>query len=206
MPPTDAVRIEEFINYFSYNYEKPTKEAPFSINTEYAPCPWNKNHQLLHIGLQGKRYDFNEMQAMNLVFLVDVSGSMSDQNKLPLLKKSFELLTKKLRPKDKISIVVYAGAAGLVLPATPGNDAKTILNAFNQLNAGGSTAGGEGINLAYKVAKENFIENGINRVILATDGDFNIGASSDAEMTRLIEEKRNDGIFITAIRFWNGQL
>ncbi len=204
LPPVDAVRIEEFINYFSYNYEKPAKEDPFSITTEYDTCPWNQKHQLLHVGLQGKRYDFNEMQAMNLVFLVDVSGSMGDQNKLPLLKRSFELLTKKLRAKDKISIVVYAGAAGLVLPATPGNDAKTILNAFNQLNAGGSTAGGEGINLAYKIAKENFIENGINRVILATDGDFNIGASSDAEMTRLIEEKRNDGIFITVLGFGMG--
>ncbi len=204
LPPVDAVRIEEFINYFSYNYETPTKDDPFSINTEYATCPWNKNHQLLHVGLQGRRYDFNEMQAMNLVFLVDVSGSMGDQNKLPLLKRSFELLTKQLRAKDKISIVVYAGAAGLALPPTPGNDAKTILQAFNQLNAGGSTAGGEGINLAYKIAKENFIENGINRVILATDGDFNIGASSDAEMTRLIEEKRNDGISITVLGFGMG--
>lgn len=204
LPPADAVRIEEFINYFSYNYPAPTGTDPFSINTEYAPCPWNKNHQLINIGLQGKRYDFKEMKAMNLVFLVDVSGSMSDQNKLPLLKKSFELLTKKLRSEDKISIVVYAGAAGLVLPATSGNDSEAILNAFNQLSAGGSTAGGEGINLAYKIAKENFIENGINRVILATDGDFNIGASSDGEMTRLIEEKRNDGIFITALGFGMG--
>lgn len=204
LPPVDAVRIEEFINYFSYSYEQPTTNDPFSINTEYAACPWNKNHQLLHLGLKGKSFDFNEIQAMNLVFLVDVSGSMSQQNKLPLLKKSFELLTKKLRAKDKISIVVYAGAAGLVLPATPGNNSEAILNAFNQLNAGGSTAGGEGINLAYKVAKENFIENGINRVILATDGDFNIGSSSDAEMTRLIEEKRKDDIFITVLGFGMG--
>lgn len=204
LPPTDAVRIEEFINYFSYNYPAPTSDDPFSINTEYAPCPWNKGHQLIHIGLQGKRYDFKEMKAMNLVFLIDVSGSMSNQNKLPLLKKSFELLTKKLRAEDKISIVVYAGAAGLVLPATSGTESETIMNALNSLNAGGSTAGGEGINLAYEVAKENFITNGINRVIIATDGDFNIGASSDGEMTRLIEEKRNNGIFITALGFGMG--
>lgn len=204
LPPTDAVRIEEFINYFSYNYEKPTGEDPFSITTEYASCPWNTNHQLLHVGLQGKRYEFNELENMNLVFLIDVSGSMSDQNKLPLLKKSFELMTKKLRAEDRVAIVVYAGAAGLVLPSTSGSNATAIMSAINNLNAGGSTAGGQGIELAYKIAKENFIENGINRVILATDGDFNIGSSSDGEMTRLIEEKRNDGIFITALGFGMG--
>lgn len=204
LPPKDAVRIEEFINYFSYDYEKPMGEDPFSITTEYSACPWNKKHQLLHVGLQGKRYDFEEMQSMNLVFLIDVSGSMSNANKLPLLKKSFDLMTQKLRANDKISIVVYAGAAGLVLPPTPGNQRATIMNALNNLNAGGSTAGGAGIKLAYKIAKENYIDGGINRVLLATDGDFNIGQSSDGEMTRLLEEKRDEGIFITTLGFGMG--
>lgn len=202
LPPTDAVRIEEFINYFSYDYSQPTNDAPFSIDTEYAPCPWNKKHQLLHVGLQGKRIPFSQISAMNLVFLIDVSGSMSNANKLPLLKKSLTLLTNQLRDNDQISIVVYAGAAGVVLEPT--SDKTKIINSLERLNAGGSTAGGAGIKLAYKLAKDNFIEEGINRVIIATDGDFNVGASSDEDMTQLIEDKRDDGIFLTALGFGMG--
>jgi Ca-activated chloride channel homolog len=199
LPPTDAVRIEEYINYFDYNYPQPKSEHPFSINTEVSDCPWNKEHKLIHIGLQGKRIPFEQIAPMNLVFLIDVSGSMSDVNKLPLLKKSLCLLVDRMRSQDRIALTVYAGAAGLVLPSTSAADKQTIKDALEKLNAGGSTAGGEGIILAYKVAKENFIPNGINRVILATDGDFNIGSSSDGEMTRLIEEKRKEGTFISVL-------
>ena len=201
-PPQDAVRIEEYINYFNYDYPQPTGDAPFSINTEFAACPWNTKHQLLHVGLQGKRIPFEKIAPMNLVFLIDVSGSMSDENKLPLLKKSLTLLTNQLRDKDKIAIVVYAGAAGLVLEST--SNKKDIVGALDNLNAGGSTAGGEGIKLAYSIAKQNFIKEGINRVLIATDGDFNVGASSDGEMTRLVEDRRDDGIFITALGFGMG--
>lgn len=192
-PPADAVRIEEMINYFTYDYPQPKGEHPFSITTEVSDCPWNKNNKLVHIGLQGKNIDMSELPASNLVFLLDVSGSMSSPNKLPLLKKSFNLLIDNLREDDRVAIVVYAGAAGLVLPSTSGADKNKILEALNNLNAGGSTAGGAGIKLAYKVAQDNFIKGGNNRIILATDGDFNIGASSDGEMTRLIEEKEKRG-------------
>jgi Ca-activated chloride channel homolog len=204
LPPKDAVRIEEYINYFDYSYPQPKSEHPFSINTEVSECPWNKEHKLIHIGLQGKRIPFEQIAPMNLVFLIDVSGSMSDANKLPLLKKSLSLLVDRMRPQDRIALTVYAGAAGLVLPSTSAADKETIKNALEKLNAGGSTAGGQGIILAYKVAKDNFIPNGINRVILATDGDFNIGASSDGEMTRLIEEKRKEGTFISVLGFGMG--
>lgn len=202
LPPTDAVRIEEFINYFSYSYPGPKGEHPFAINTEVASCPWNKTSKLMLVNLKGKTVPFDQLPPMNLTFLVDVSGSMSDQNKLPLLKKSLGLLVDKMRSSDKISIVVYAGAAGLVLEPT--NNKNDILKALDKLEAGGSTAGGAGINLAYKVNKDNFIANGNNRIILATDGDFNIGSSSDAEMTRLIEEKRDQGIYITTLGFGMG--
>ena len=204
LPPSDAVRIEEFINYFSYNYPQPQTKHPFSVVTEVAECPWNPNHQLLHVGLQGKRYKFEEIDPMNIVFLLDVSGSMESPNKLPLLRKSFKMLLKKMRPEDKVAIVVYAGAAGVVLPSTPGNEKEKIEAALNKLSAGGSTAGGQGIKLAYKIAKENYIDGGVNRIILATDGDFNIGASSDGEMTRLIEEKRDQGIFLTVLGYGMG--
>lgn len=203
-PPVDAVRIEEMINYFSYDYPQPKNEHPFSITTEVSDCPWNENNKLVHIGLQGKKMDMNELPASNLVFLLDVSGSMSSPNKLPLLKKSFNLLVNNLREEDRVAIVVYAGAAGLVLPSTPGNDKEKILEALNRLNAGGSTAGGAGIKLAYKIAQENFVKEGNNRIILATDGDFNIGASSDGEMTRLIEEKRKSGVYLTCLGFGMG--
>jgi len=204
MPPKDAVRIEEMVNYFSYDYPAPGDEHPFSIYTEMGECPWNKEHKLVHIGLQGKKIETENAPPSNLVFLLDVSGSMNASNKLPLLKKSFKLLVNQLKESDQISIVVYAGAAGLVLPPTSGSKKTEILEALDMLQAGGSTAGGAGIQLAYKIAKDNFIKQGNNRVLLATDGDFNIGASSDAEMVRMIEEKRKDGIFLTVLGFGMG--
>jgi Ca-activated chloride channel homolog len=203
-PPADAIRIEEMVNYFSYNYKNPNGNIPFSINTEVAECPWNPDHQLIHIGLQGKMVDYDDLRASNLVFLVDVSGSMSHEKKLPLVKKSLMKMLEQLTERDRIAIVVYAGAAGLVLPSTPANEKQKIMAALNNLKAGGSTAGGAGIKLAYKVALENFIEDGNNRVILATDGDFNVGASSDSEMVRLIEENRKSGVFITVAGFGMG--
>jgi len=203
-PPKDAVRIEEMINYFQYDYPLPKNNDPFSIYTEVASAPWNAKHKLVHIGLQGKKIPTENLPASNLVFLIDVSGSMSSANKLPLLKASFKLLVNQLRPQDRVAIVVYAGAAGLVLPSTSGACKEQIIDALDQLQAGGSTAGGAGIQLAYKVAKENFREEGNNRVIIATDGDFNIGESSNASMERLIEEKRNDGIFLTVLGYGMG--
>jgi len=203
-PPKDAVRIEEMINYFDYSYDQPNNDHPFSVITEISSAPWNSKHKLVHIGLQGKKIPTDNLPASNLVFLIDVSGSMNEPNKLPLLKASFKMLVDQLRSQDHVSIVVYAGAAGLVLEPTPGSDKKTIIAALDRLEAGGSTAGGAGINLAYAVAKEHFVKNGNNRVILATDGDFNIGESSNASMERLIEQKRNDGIFLTVLGFGMG--
>ncbi len=203
-PPKDAVRIEEMINYFDYQYQQPKGEDPFSINTEIAAAPWNEKHKLVHIGLQGKNIPKENLPPSNLVFLIDVSGSMDEPTKLPLLKSSFRLLVEQLRAQDRIAIVVYAGAAGLVLPSTPGNEKQKILEALDRLEAGGSTAGGEGIKLAYATAKQNFQPNGNNRVILATDGDFNVGESSNASMERLIEEKRKDGVFLTVLGFGMG--
>jgi len=202
--PSDAVKIEEMINYFNYNYTQPTDEHPFSIQTEVASSPWNNQTKIVKIGLQGKKIASDKIPASNLVFLIDVSGSMSDSNKLPLLKSAFRLLVKQLRNKDKVSIVVYAGAAGVALKPTSGDDKNKILKALNNLEAGGSTAGGQGIKLAYKIAQKNFIENGNNRVILATDGDFNVGASSDKSMKELIIEKRKSGMFLTVLGFGMG--
>ena len=202
--PKDAVRIEEMVNFFKYQYPQPIDNNPFSINTEYSACPWNKNHQLLRIGLQGKSIATDNLPASNLVFLIDVSGSMEDQNKLPLLVQSMKVLIEQLRKEDKVAIVVYAGAAGMVLPPTKGSDKQTIISALEKLTAGGSTAGGEGIELAYKTAQENFIKGGNNRVILATDGDFNVGGSSNTDMQALIEQKRKSGIFLTCLGFGMG--
>lgn len=202
--PKDAVRIEEMVNFFKYQYPQPQNEHPFSINSEYSDCPWNANNKIVRIGLQGKSIDSEKLPASNLVFLIDVSGSMSDENKLPLLKQSLKVLVNQLRQEDKVSIVVYAGAAGLVLPPTSGDKKMTIMDALDKLEAGGSTAGGQGILLAYKTAQENFIANGNNRVILATDGDFNVGASSDNDMQRLIEEKRQSGVFLTCLGYGMG--
>ncbi len=204
VPPKDAVRIEEMVNYFHYSYPDPKGKHPFSITTEISSAPWDPKHRVLMIGLQGKKVDTSKMPRNNLVFLLDVSGSMNNPNKLPLLKKSFKLLVENMRADDRVAIVVYAGAAGLVLPSTPGKEANKILTALEKLSAGGSTAGGAGIKLAYKVAKENFIKDGNNRIILATDGDFNIGASSDGEMVRLIEEKRKEGVFLTVLGLGRG--
>lgn len=203
-PPKDAVRVEEMINYFDYDYAQPKGEDPFSITTEISSAPWNPKHKLVHIGLQGKNIAKDNLPPSNLVFLIDVSGSMSDENKLPLLKASFKLLVEQLREQDRVAIVVYAGAAGLVLPSTSGSDKKKIIEALENLQAGGSTAGGEGIRLAYEIAKENFKKGGNNRVILATDGDFNVGESSNDAMEKLIESKRNDGVFLTTLGFGMG--
>lgn len=202
--PKDAVRVEEMVNFFKYKYPQPTDNHPFSINTEYSNCPWNAKHQLLKIGLQGRNIDAEKLPNSNLVFLIDVSGSMGQQNKLPLLIQSLKVLVEQLRKEDKVSIVVYAGAAGLVLPSTAGNDKKTIIDALEKLQSGGSTAGGAGINLAYKIAEENFIKEGNNRVILATDGDFNVGSSSDYDMQSLIETKRKSGVFLTCLGYGMG--
>ncbi len=204
LPPKDAVRIEEMINYFNYNYEQPTGDDPFSINTEVTTAPWNDKHLLVQVGLQGKKLAMDNLPPSNIVFLLDVSGSMDSPNKLPLLKSSLKMLTNELRAQDKVSIVVYAGAAGLVLEPTDGNDKQKIMEALDRLQAGGSTAGGAGIRLAYEVAKKHFVKGGNNRVILATDGDFNIGESSNAGMERLIEEKRNEGVFLTVLGFGMG--
>jgi Ca-activated chloride channel family protein len=202
--PKDAVRVEEMVNFFKYQYPQPKDSQPFSINTEYSESPWNANHKLLRIGLQGKNIPTDHLPASNLVFLIDVSGSMSDDNKLPLLKQSLKILVKELRAQDKVSIVVYAGAAGLVLPPTSGADKQTIIDALEKLQSGGSTAGGAGIMLAYKTAEENFIKEGNNRVILATDGDFNVGTNSNSDMEKLIEEKRKSGVFLTCLGYGMG--
>lgn len=202
--PKDAVRIEEMINYFHYNYPQPKDKHPFSINTEYSDSPWNPGHKLLKIGLQGKNIPTENLPNSNLVFLIDVSGSMNDENKLPLLKKSLELLVNNLREKDKVSIVVYAGAAGVVLQPTSGANKSTILEALERLSAGGSTAGAAGIELAYQLAQESFIKDGNNRVILATDGDFNVGTSAVKDLETLIEEKRKTGIFLTCLGYGMG--
>ncbi|WP_276483097.1 vWA domain-containing protein [Paraflavitalea pollutisoli] len=202
LPEPGAVRIEEMINYFSYNYPQPKADQPFSVITESMACPWNEQHQLVMIGLQGKKIEADQLPPSNLVFLIDVSGSMQAANKLPLVRSSLKLLADQLRPQDKISIVVYAGSAGLVLPAT--NDKNKIREAIDELEAGGSTAGGAGIQLAYKTAQQHFLKGGNNRVILCTDGDFNVGASSDDALENLIEEKRASGVYLTVLGFGTG--
>jgi Ca-activated chloride channel family protein len=203
-PPKDAVRIEEMVNYFDYDYDQPKDDHPFAVHTEISTAPWNSKHRLIHIGLQGKKIPSDNLPASNLVFLIDVSGSMDEINKLPLVKNSLKMLVEQLRPQDHVAIVVYAGAAGLVLEPTAGDQKKTIIDALERLEAGGSTAGGAGIQLAYATAKQHFKPNGNNRVILATDGDFNVGESSNASMERLIEEKRKDGIFLTVLGYGMG--
>jgi Ca-activated chloride channel homolog len=204
LPPAGAVRIEEFINYFDYDYPAPKDDKPFSVTLEYSDCPWNNKAKLLHIGLKGKEIARNETKANNLVFLIDVSGSMKSPDKLPLVQRAFNMLVDQLESKDRIAIVVYAGAAGVVLPSVTAGQKDIIKNAINSLHAGGSTAGGEGLRLAYKIAEENFIKDGNNRIILATDGDFNIGISSTSELVDFIEKKRDKGIFFTALGFGMG--
>lgn len=204
--PPDAVRIEEFINYFDYDYTDPADGEPFAVHTELSDCPWNDETELLMVGINTKGFDavLDERPAMNLVFLIDVSGSMYDDNKLPLVQKSFSMLTDNLTAADRVSIVTYAGSDEVVLEGADGNDRKKILRAINDLEAGGSTAGAAGINTAYDIAQKYFIDGGNNRVILATDGDLNVGLSSESELTRLIEEKRESGVFLSVLGFGKG--
>ncbi len=202
LPPRDAVRIEELVNYFEYDYPQPIGDVPFSVNAETAICPWNAKHKIVSIGLQGKKVALDNVPPSNLVFLLDVSGSMDEPRKLPLLKDALRILVNQLTAKDRVAIVVYAGGSGLVLPST--NNRGEILSALDNLEAGGSTNGGQGIRLAYKVALENFIQGGNNRVILATDGDFNVGLTGDDELVKLIENKRQSGIFLSVLGFGTG--
>ena len=206
LPPKDAVRVEEMINYFGYEYPEPRGDHPFSVASELAEAPWNDNHKLLLVGLQTRRIPMEALPPNNLVFLLDVSGSMEPENKLPLVKSAFRLLVDQLRPQDRVAIVVYAGASGLVLPSTPGNQKDRILDAIAQLEAGGTTAGAAGIRLAYQTARETLLREGNNRVILATDGDFNVGVSSDGELIRLIEREREHGIYLSVLGFGMGNL
>jgi Ca-activated chloride channel family protein len=206
LPPVDAVRLEELVNYFSYTYPDRTGEHPFAVTTDVGTCPWAPDHRLVRIGLQAKHVPTRDLPPSNLVFLIDVSGSMQSEDKLPLVKQAFRALVQELRPVDRVAIVVYAGAAGLVLPPTSGSDKATILEALERLEAGGSTAGGAGLRLAYDVARENYLAEGNNRLILATDGDFNVGVSSDAEMIRLVEARREEGTFLTVLGFGTGNL
>jgi Ca-activated chloride channel family protein len=204
LPPKDAIRIEEWVNYFNYEYAQPSGSAPFAVSTEVTSCPWNAQHKLVRIGIQGKEMREENVPARNLVFLLDVSGSMMSADKLPLVKRGLAMMTDSLRPQDTIAIVVYAGSSGLVLPATSGRERAKILKALDGLEAGGSTNGGAGIQLAYSVAQQQFKKGGINRVILATDGDFNVGTTSEGELTRLIEDKRKSGVFLTVLGFGTG--
>ena len=206
LPPKDEVLIEELINYFPYSYGEPEGDDPIAVHAEVGPAPWKPQHRLVRIGLQARRAQVATLPPSNFVFLLDVSGSMMPPNKLPLVRASMRLLVNELRPQDRVAIVVYAGSAGLVLPSTPGDEKTKILDAIDRLDAGGSTAGGAGIRRAYDEAVANFIRGGNNRVILATDGDFNVGVSSDAEMVRLIEEKRQTGVFLTVLGVGDGNL
>ncbi len=205
-PPKDAVRIEELINYFEYDYPQPIGDVPFSVNTDVANAPWNSKNKIVQIGLQGKKVSLDNLPPSNLVFLLDVSGSMNSPDKLPLLKESLKILLNQLGSKDRVAIVTYAGSSGLLLPSTTADRKNEIINAMENLQAGGSTNGGQGIQLAYKVALDNFIQNGNNRVILATDGDFNVGLSSDDQLVSLIEQKRQSGIFLSVFGFGTGNI
>ena len=206
LPPAGAVRIEEFVNYFGYEYEGPTKDVPFAVHSETTVAPWNSKHEILRIGLQGQRRDNSELPQRNLVFLIDVSGSMSNADKLPLLREGFKMLTKTLGEEDYVSIVVYAGAAGAVLLPTSGANQGAIMGALDKLQSGGSTNGGQGIELAYKLAEQHFEPNAINRVILASDGDFNVGMTNKDALIALIEEKRKTGIYLSVLGFGRGNL
>jgi Ca-activated chloride channel family protein len=206
LPPVDAVQIEEMVNYFTYDYGVPRGDDPVAVTTEVGPAPWNRDHRLLRVGVASRPVLSEEMPPSNLVFLLDVSGSMGSPDKLPLVQESLGLLVNQLRPEDRVAIVVYAGAAGLVLESTPGSQRSRILDAIERLHAGGSTAGGAGLRLAYDVARQHHLRRGNNRVILATDGDFNVGESSDAAMVRLISERREEGTFLTVLGFGTGNL
>ncbi len=205
LPPVDAVRVEELINYFPYNYAAP-KSEPFAANVEVADCPWAPKHRLVRIGLKGREIEAAKRPASNLVFLIDVSGSMMPDNKLPLLKRSLAMLVRSLDERDHVSMVVYAGTSGVVLPPTRGDQQTTILAALERLEAGGSTNGAQGIQLAYRLASKNFVKNGSNRVILATDGDFNVGVTDEGSLVRLIEEKRDAGVYLSVLGFGMGNV
>lgn len=204
LPPPGAIRIEEMINYFEYAYAKPESNQPFSIHTEVSVAPWNKSNRLVHVGLQAPDVPFAEAPPLNLVFLIDVSGSMASPNKLPLLKQGFAMMVNKLRAQDRVAIVVYASSEGVVLPSTSGLEKEVILSALSRLRAGGSTNGAAGIKLAYQEARKAFTESGTNRIILATDGDFNVGASSQAALVKLVEKERESGVFLSVIGFGRG--
>lgn len=206
MPPAGAVRIEELINYFPYDYQPPAEEHPFSVNVEVAGCPWKQEHRLVRIGLRGREFEENRRPASNLVFLIDVSGSMDSPDKLPLLKQGLKLLVDRLAEHDRVAIVVYASATGLVLPSTSGAHKTRILEALDRLSAGGSTNGGAGIQLAYQTAVDNLIPRGVNRVVFCTDGDFNVGVTSGSELTRLIQKKAKTGVFLSVLGFGTGNL
>lgn len=206
LPPSGAVRIEELVNYFGYDYPEPSSGRPFSVTTELSECPWNSEHQLMRIGLKGQSIEHGDRPACNLVFLLDVSGSMMTHNKLPLVKSAMQLLTNELQEQDRVAIVVYAGASGLVLDSTSASEAPTILQALEELQAGGATNGSKGIRLAYQVAEQNFIENGINRVLLCTDGDFNVGITNQSQLVSLIQEKARSNVFLSVLGFGSGNL
>ncbi|MBD2769780.1 von Willebrand factor type A domain-containing protein [Hymenobacter sp. BT664] len=208
LPPRDAVRVEEMLNYFHYSYPAPlaTSPDPVRVSTELAACPWNPAHQLARIGIQARKVETAQLPPANLVFLVDVSGSMDEADKLPLVQAGLKLLVKQLRPQDHVALVAYAGAAGLVLPPTPGSQPQVILDAIDRLQAGGSTAGGAGLRLAYSTARQSFNKNGNNRVILATDGDFNVGESSEQALEQLIVDQRESGVFLTVLGCGRGNL
>jgi Ca-activated chloride channel family protein len=206
LPPKDAVRIEEMLNYFTYDYAPPTGPQPIAAYTEVAAAPWEPSHRLVRVAIKGKEVDLAKRPASNLVFLIDVSGSMNDSQKLPLLKSSMKLMVDKLMENDRVAIVVYAGASGMVLPPTSGDKKAALLSAIDNLASGGSTNGAAGIQLAYDTAIANFIKGGINRVILATDGDFNVGVTNEGDLTRLIEDKAKSGVFLTVLGFGMGNL
>ena len=199
LPPKDVVRVEEMINYFSYDYAQPTDEKPFAVHVDLASCPWEPSHRLVRIGLKGREIATDKRGASNLVFLLDVSGSMEPTERLPLVKQAMRLLVEKLTENDRVAIVVYAGASGVALPSTNGAHKEQILQALENLQAGGSTNGAEGIQLAYRIATDNFIKGGVNRVILATDGDFNVGVTNQGDLIRLIEEKAKTGVFLSVL-------
>ena len=206
LPPADAVRIEELLNYFTYDYPQPTGDEPFSVTTEISACPWNADTQLLLVGMQAEKLDTESLPASNLVFLIDVSGSMNSSDKLPLVKQAFMLLAEQLGEDDRIAIVTYASSDRVVLEGATGSDKQTIVDAINLLEAGGSTAGSKGITTAYEIAERYFIEGGNNRIILATDGDLNVGPSSEGELTRLVEEKRENGVLLSVMGFGTGNI
>ncbi len=204
LPPVDAIRTEELVNYFNYDYADAAGDIPIALNGEVSGCPWNAAHRLVRIGIKGKSIPQEALPPSNIVLLIDVSGSMSSEDKLPLLKESFKMFVDELSAEDRIAIVTYAGQSGLLLPSTPGSEKAAIKSAIDKLGAGGSTAGAQGIITAYEVAEANFIEGGNNRVILGTDGDFNVGPSSQEENVKLIEEKRESGVFLTVLGVGEG--